>query len=859
MTDNPDSPVLESSDSVQHVDSFEENRTPRAQAIVRPTNPTANPSPPVMGQVIHSRANNYLGNAATKIQARRSSTLHNLYTGGDPFVYPTDNQSFGNVAPDPGPIQPTVPKEPKGNVFQPVASTCKHLYESAITVNSHKTFNFTHRIPAVAPPSSQNNLKSYATPRLRSTAPADAHAHAIAFPIRPARSSSSPSPSPSHSHPSYKSSDYYPDSSRHPTPFLFRPATTPVETSLRSQPHFSQNQNFVSRNLPRGHNDTYSQPRLLRDEQRGQICHQLHQNQAQEHYRQPKKQAHIPRTKGQVNGSIVRDDYHVLPIVPPKPARTSIKLPSPSLNSRSTQTGDILAPYDNPHPVKLRSRPIPGSFPLRSKPVFPDKDKDPSPELINLTTTSISDTPASPKNRHPAIISSANEHLPGIPRKSRGLNPANATLAHSTVNASIQSSVSSKSSSHSSVECTDIPTISVENSDVKHVLSQSISVQKQTEDIAHEPPVKVEDLNRAVTKRHKCSQVFDVDSHQAGNERAELTECGGGGNGNCVQTRARAALQVTGSAKRLKTESSKKQFKNETKITGEAWMNIRSNEDQFMRAVSIALDEHPNLFTLSHFALVDGNLRDILEKSPFRDSNNTDRAFELDNNNIVQVTSNVCRLLAEYRVDRLNLAFNNIRELNGDISLCGRLRFLNLARNSLSQLPGSLCTLSALETLNVSHNDLRSLPEGMHRLKKLRILSAAHNKLKGLPEDMVGFGSVLFGLDISYNESIASLPACLNFCKELANLELNGTCLRDNLRPKDMSNVRVLVRLIAGIGSDGGAKPTTSSSERVQGKETVPPRVKAGKAALEREESRKCAKIAQEKNEVLEVHDVDNG
>lgn len=671
----------------------------------------------------------------------------------------------------------------------------------------------------------RNPTPSSARRRNRPSLPCSTHRPD--FPQHPSKSDAEPSST--SRHPSRKTSGHYSVARRPDRPSTFRPSTG---FSQKSRQHGGP----------------------VNDETR------------HGYYNRPDDEVQVPLTRGLLDGTTEVAANESLSILPPnKPSLSTLPI-----RASGNSNQDIIAPFSDSKPSKLNSAPLRSMRPaLRSKPVeavvggHPQSSK-PSTSSAPKGTVNLDNV------RHPEIISDPND-IPDIPRRGQtvtqmhsisdyntgisrsigdrtnGFHPGDAHRDKNPSGPGPSQSVALKpADSRASSPATS--TANIEDDPGQPATNRNLRSAKQVPSSSVGKAASKPNVSRHGTqKQAKCAQIVDVDSVGAGNENLEVVECGGGGK---VRTRL-SAMETGASLKRSRTECVVPPAA--LKAEGEAWMNSKSNKEQFLSALKNALNEHPNIINLSHLALSSADLRLILDETPPQDCDEIDRAFELDNNRITMLTSYACEKLAAYRVDRLNLAINELSEIQGYFSVCNKLRFLNLSRNELKSLPNELSQLEALETLDVSHNHLQELPEKLLRLRKLEILNVAHNELRELPTDLIDCGSKLFALDISYNVDISTLPSCLKLCKDLENLELAGTGLKECLRAKDLSNnVFSLVSMIAGRSEED------LMYRKKEGKFppviVTPPRERAGRAAMEREDSKKSALRSMEANEIREVH-----
>lgn len=806
-------------------------------------------------------------NPALKIPKTRTEPIDssaNSYCGGDPFEFPKAEKNFARH-PHPDPTSSSDP----ATSMTPIRTAPVPEEHRRLSVCANPGPGYSNRLQAPfmkTGKQSRESLKS-AGARLVSHQPALDY-NPIAHPAGPSPHSrevprnvhhdeslkcfqSTIRPNISQSHPP----PYRLDIQMHPSGLVAPPTSVSRGSSSPAQGRY----NVRKPGLPELHQ------RGGCTRKQGHPKQSLGEKTQDAHYFQPERPISYPPIKGVIDGtiSIVANE---------KASILSSNLASKFRPSDNCDNG-IIAPFSDSKPSKLSSAPLPRSqFSPQSKLPGDVKNVPPQPQKTHIP---------SPKGntnrsvvRHPESFSDPNS-IPDIPRK--GQTSRRSTEYKFGNSSKFGQQISSPAfvyKNHNSVTPPHSTPLEPVNSIVLRPEKAAVNIEEildrpatnQNQKWVKQVPssnggkaaCKSNASHRDALRHKRRAQVVDVDSVEVGNENSEVVESGGGGK---VRTRleSTAEPEICGTVRRAKKV--RPVSLPAEKAEGEAWMNKNPDKKQFLSVLRNAFDKHPNIISLSHFSLSDADLRVIFEQPLPHGCDEVDRAFELDNNRITGLTSFVCKKLAEFRVDRLNLAFNNLRQIQGHIVVCKKLRFLNLSRNELESLPDELSQLDALETFNVSHNDLRKLPEKMFCLRKLEILIVAHNNLEGLPTDLVDCGSKLFAVDISHNVDIRVLPDCLRLCKNLANLELAGTGLRESLRPKDMlNNVFSLASTIAGRSEqDLSFRKKEGKFPPVVTEIATPPRERAGRAAIEREESKKSALRSKEANEVEEVLNVDAG
>ncbi|KAH7652393.1 L domain-like protein [Dioscorea alata] len=158
------------------------------------------------------------------------------------------------------------------------------------------------------------------------------------------------------------------------------------------------------------------------------------------------------------------------------------------------------------------------------------------------------------------------------------------------------------------------------------------------------------------------------------------------------------------------------------------------------------------------------------------------RTLDLTNNNIVEIPSEITRLismqrlvLAENLIERLpaNLGvFKSLKVLKLDVGSLSRLEKLSIAGNSLLSLPKTIGDLHNLLLLNVSNNKLKTFPESIGSCTSLEELQADGNLVEELPSSICSLIN-LKSLSLNSN-NIKKLPQnLLKDCKALQNISLH--------------------------------------------------------------------------------------
>jgi Leucine-rich repeat (LRR) protein len=120
------------------------------------------------------------------------------------------------------------------------------------------------------------------------------------------------------------------------------------------------------------------------------------------------------------------------------------------------------------------------------------------------------------------------------------------------------------------------------------------------------------------------------------------------------------------------------------------------------------------------------------------------------------------------KLEKLDLSYNNIEELEERVGDLKYLKYLDLSNNKLEKLPNSFAKLQELEILTLSNNQCHLFPEVLLHLKKLRILKLKGNQMDEIPAS-IGELSQLERLDLSFNP-IKELPIELRRLHNLKDL-----------------------------------------------------------------------------------------
>lgn len=122
------------------------------------------------------------------------------------------------------------------------------------------------------------------------------------------------------------------------------------------------------------------------------------------------------------------------------------------------------------------------------------------------------------------------------------------------------------------------------------------------------------------------------------------------------------------------------------------------------------------------------------------------------------------------RLQKLNLAHNQLETLPRSIGKLQSLQSLSLSFNQLTVLPESIFNLENLQTLGLIDNQLTWISKNIRRLRALRELYLQENQLRELPQS-IGDLQALEELDLTRNELI-TLPKEIGDLRTLRRLVL---------------------------------------------------------------------------------------
>ncbi|KJE88716.1 AGC protein kinase [Capsaspora owczarzaki ATCC 30864] len=121
-------------------------------------------------------------------------------------------------------------------------------------------------------------------------------------------------------------------------------------------------------------------------------------------------------------------------------------------------------------------------------------------------------------------------------------------------------------------------------------------------------------------------------------------------------------------------------------------------------------------------------------------------------------------------VEELYVGQNRLNDAQVDkITGMLKLRILDVSYNGLTAVSGNISRLTELGTLNVAGNKLTELPRSINRLKKLKYVLANSNKLRDLPP----LPESLVHLDLGCNR-LAAIPASVRALPVLELLDVSG-------------------------------------------------------------------------------------
>lgn len=179
------------------------------------------------------------------------------------------------------------------------------------------------------------------------------------------------------------------------------------------------------------------------------------------------------------------------------------------------------------------------------------------------------------------------------------------------------------------------------------------------------------------------------------------------------------------------------------------------------------------LSRLEHLSLA-GNLLESLN------DNIHAQTLDLSSNPYLDIESSLDQLANNDKLKDLNLAYNSLKELPGNIQKLSQLETLNLRGNELTSLPESLGSLSKLSVLKVDNpdnylhtNQLKQLPASFGNLAALDSLFLAGNLLSDVPQSLTKLKQLRY-LDLSWNKFESFPKAVLGITSlEYLNLAIN--------------------------------------------------------------------------------------
>lgn len=184
-----------------------------------------------------------------------------------------------------------------------------------------------------------------------------------------------------------------------------------------------------------------------------------------------------------------------------------------------------------------------------------------------------------------------------------------------------------------------------------------------------------------------------------------------------------------------------------------------------------------HLKQLNLFALPMVQLPVALQKLPklqILELSVTERKFDLEN--AITILEK-CPVLSELKINIPYLKVpSSIRRLSG-------LKKLDLSSNGLTGIPSELFLLEKLVELDLGINHLKSLPKGIAGLKKLKVLKLNSNWTHKLDVtnlmDEIHLLENLQTLHLWSCQSVKSIPASIEKCKKLTELDLDNNLLTD--------------------------------------------------------------------------------
>ena len=207
---------------------------------------------------------------------------------------------------------------------------------------------------------------------------------------------------------------------------------------------------------------------------------------------------------------------------------------------------------------------------------------------------------------------------------------------------------------------------------------------------------------------------------------------------------------------------------------------------------------------------------------------------------IVQLDENVKRYRLCENLERLELSYDNIREIPDSFTTLKKLQYLCLRRNSLSNLPKSFENFKDLKELDLSENLFVSLPKelfsekiGLEKINlnsnlidnfeifgaveesKLEYLFLAQNKIKKIPIGLKRFKYLKF---INLDENcIEEIPH--NIDEEISNILIISTKQNEGLKNKteeirkNTNNINLNKKI---INNENANKETETNDENMK-------------------------------------------
>ncbi|XP_013419969.1 malignant fibrous histiocytoma-amplified sequence 1 homolog [Lingula anatina] len=148
------------------------------------------------------------------------------------------------------------------------------------------------------------------------------------------------------------------------------------------------------------------------------------------------------------------------------------------------------------------------------------------------------------------------------------------------------------------------------------------------------------------------------------------------------------------------------------------------------------------------------------------------KKLNLSWNELKEIALPVCKLL---RLESLNLAANSIKAVPPQISKLQNLKELNISDNILKEIPLPVCELVRLEALNVLGNLITTVPPQIAKLKNLKKFNLAFNRMKKLPLPL--WGLMTLETLILSGTNITEVPHEISNLKNLKELNMSDNKL----------------------------------------------------------------------------------